>query len=282
MAPDMWGTVSRGGRFDDEQNRQMLVFMRGMLSAMKACGAECMECYHALAWDRETVTAIVEELWDGEIWAVHAPYGGHAEPSVPDPEIRRAAVRAIAESGEIARRLGAGLVVVHPGASIPISISRGERLHNCVESLKEAADELGELGIRMAVEPLPKDEPGNSFDELARIVEGVGRPNVGVCLDTNHLFPQGSLPGWIRKLGPLLLTVHTSDHDGENECHWLPFSGVVEWGSVIRALVDIGYAGPVIYESWGSCNGTYAETAAAIEDSYLRLAEVIRDTRRTS
>lgn len=250
------------------------------MAALQGSTARSFECYHMLAWDPGPVVDSILESTEGnlhlEIWSVHAPYGAQVEPSIPDPHIRKAAVKACATTIQIMKQLGAKVMVVHPGANVSAPVDRGERLKLSAQTLAEIADMAAAERITIAVEPMPKLEVGNTVEELIRIIENTDRANVGVCLDTNHLFPASSLPGAIRKLGDRLISVHMSDHDGGGERHWLPFEGVIDWPLVIKALMETGYSGPLIHEVHGSCLGTCVETVAAIEGCYAKLSEIIR------
>ncbi len=99
------------------------------------------------------------------------------------------------------------------------------------------ADIAGEKGMDIGVEPLPKDEIGSSLDEVFAVIERIDRPNVGINFDVNHLYPPEEIPSLIRRAGPLMMSVHISDQDGQ-ERHWLPFEGTLDWREVIAALVD--------------------------------------------
>ena len=44
-------------------------------------------------------------------------------------------------------------------------------------------------------------------------------------------------------------TIHASDFDFVNECHWLPTQGDIQWGKLMHALEGIGYEGVFMYEA---------------------------------
>jgi len=281
MPTGLLETALAAGRFGPDDNRRMVDYTREMMAALRGSKVQSLECYQFTAWEPEPVIEAMLEAVEGsagiEFWSVHAPYGPHVDPSYPDQEIRRAAVRACVSAIDAAKKLGARLIVVHPGAETGASISRCERLKLSAQTLAEIADLAGEQGISMAIETLPKHEIGNTVEELSWLIETIDRANVGTCLDTNHLFPASSLPAAIRSLGPQLWNVHVSDHDGTGERHWLPFEGVVNWKATIKALWEAGYRGPLVYEAWGSCNGTCRDTVEKIEKSYGRMRQVIAE-----
>ena len=143
------------------------------------------------------------------------------------------------------------------------------------ETLKKVADMAGESGLKIAVEPLPKDEAGNSLDEVLWIIEKINRPNVGINFDVNHLFPPENIPSLIRKAGELIRSMHISDQDGQ-ERHWLPFEGTLDWQEIIKALTEIGYSGPLIYETHIQNVQTCDEVGRKVVDNYRRLISLAR------
>lgn len=281
MPEDLLKTAGAGAKFDTEQNRQMASFMRNMMEAIQGSAVRSLECYHMLSWDAgpvvETILESLEKNPNLELWSVHAPYGAHVDPSLPDPNVRAAAVEACTNTVQIIKQLGARVMVVHPGANVSAPVDRAERLKLSTQTLTEIAEVAAVEGIMMAVETMPKLEVGNTIEELIRIVDNVDRPNVGVCLDTNHVFPASLLPRAIKKLEDRLVSVHVSDHDGGGERHWLPFEGVVDWSTTVKALLEANYKGPLIHEVHGSCTGTCEETVATVENSYIKLAKMIEE-----
>lgn len=260
-------------KLTDDQNRQMVGFMHDMMDAMASPEVAVMESYHSVLWDREAVLNVILRKREVRNWSVHAPYGRCFDPSSPDPETRRNATDAMADAVHVASRLGAGIVVVHPGADVAYDVPRQDRLGYAVGVLVRVADLAGESGIRVAVEPLPKGEIGNTIDELIEVVDSIGRPNVGINFDVNHLFPAEQIPAMIRRAGSRLLSVHISDQDGR-ERHWLPFDGTMDWREALAALVDIGYKGPLIYETHIKGAGNCREVVDRITDNYRRLIAV--------
>lgn len=261
----------RGEKFGDSQNAMMVEFMREMMSAVNQSEIAAMECYHSMSWDRDRVLDAVLDGTRVELWSVHGPYGRYLDPSSPEQEGRDGARAALTDAVLAASRLKAKLVVVHPGADVPYEgVARQVQLDYAVETLRPIADLAAQDGLKVAVEPLPKREIGNSLDEILRIVERIGRPNVGINFDVNHLFPPEDIPAMIRRAGSLILSVHISDQDGE-ERHWLPFEGTMPWAEVLAALEEVGYAGPLIYEAHVKGAQDCAEVVRIVAENYRKL-----------
>ncbi len=265
----------RPSKLDAPQNAMMGEFMREMMSEVNASSISSMECYHSCAWESESIIEIVANNPRVELWSVHAPYGKYIDPSAPDDEARQGAVSAYTDAVRTAARIGAGVVVAHPGANVEYSVSKKERLKISAETIGQVTALAGELGVAIAVEPLPKQEPGNSLDEVLEIVSMVDLPNVGINFDVNHLFPPEDVPSLIRRAGKLIRSVHISDQDGQ-ERHWLPFEGTLDWTAVLGALVEVGYAGPLIYETHIRDANTCAAVVSRVEENYGRLIDCVR------
>ncbi len=264
----VWGEA---GPLDDRLNEKMADFVSEILSTVEGSPIESVELYHSVAYDREKIVDRAKGA-NIEYWSMHMPYGKHLDLSSPIEEDRVRGIEAVKGGILAAHGLGAKVVVVHPGANIDHDVSKHTRLKHVAESLKEISDFAGEHDVRPAVEPLPKEEPGNSLDEVLWIIEECGRENVGVNFDVNHLFPASSIPGQIKKAGEMILSVHASDQDDE-ERHWLPLSGKLDWQGVMEALTSVGYAGPLIYETHIKDVSTVSEAVSVISANYLLLMD---------
>lgn len=180
-------------------------------------------------------------------WSVHTPFGPSADLSALDGRIE--AVSLVLESVDLAASLGAEMVVVHGGAEpIPAEL-RSRRLRAARESLRSVAERCEILGLRMALEYLPRTCPGNSVAELEYLLSDINRDVAGICLDLNHANLRQDLATIILALSGRIITVHVSDNDGVDERHWLPGQGVIEWEAALRALAQAGYRGPFMYEA---------------------------------
>lgn len=259
---------------DDRANKLMVDFTRDMMRSIVRAGIGTMELYHSPIWDAERVLEPMLEIDAVEFWSVHAPYGKPCDPSSPDPEIRDAAVQACCGAVDVARMLGAKMVVAHPGSDTPYQMTRQDRLRMVPDTLKRIANYAGERGIRIAVEPVPRDEPGNTLDQVMWVVEQIGMPNVGVNFDVNHLYPAAAIPGLIREAGELILSVHISDQD-DTERHWLPFRGKIDWGETLESLLAVGYSGPLIYETHIDDAVNCDEVAHMVMENYGRLMDSV-------
>ena len=255
---------------DSRQKHILADFMRDIMRVMNSTDIDAMECYHSLLWNNDELLEILLDNAKVEFWSVHAPYGRFSDPSSPDAEIRRAAVKAYQPGIGLAKGLGAGVMVAHPGANVEYDVAKHARLKFAAETLKEIADKAGEDNIRVAVEPLPKQEAGNNLDEVLWMIEQIDRPNVGINFDVNHLFPPEDIPNLIRKAGDRIFSVHISDQDGQ-ERHWLPFKGTLNWQEILTAFVEVGYTGPLVYETHLSEAKSNDDVGQIVVENYKQL-----------
>jgi sugar phosphate isomerase/epimerase len=204
---------------------------------------------------------------------VHAAFGTSVDISSLDPAIRSAGIQTVGVALDLAVRMGARMVVVHPSSEPIGSDARDERIKQSKRSIETIAGMVHEAGCRMAVELLPRTCLGRSAAELLELLEGVDPGTAGVCLDTNHLMDRfGSLPEVVRSLGPRLFTLHCSDYDGVDEQHWPPLRGVIDWAAFLAALGAACFSGP--FHDEAALDGqTPAERLAFLEASYSQLME---------
>jgi sugar phosphate isomerase/epimerase len=96
------------------------------------------------------------------------------------------------------------------------------------------------------------DAKQNGFDyvevalNLLQIIENY--PDASICFDTNHYFKGTSLD-FVRKVGYRIASIHVSDYDGVNECHWIPGDGIIPWGELVHHIKSKGYKGVFMYET---------------------------------
>ena len=199
----------------------------------------------------------------------HAPYGGDWDLSALDENARRKAVSKLLDLFPLAAELETEIVVEHPSGEPVLPEVRDARIGQLRKSLAELREPLREDGFRLALELLPRTCLGNAAAELLAILEGFDE-TFGVCLDVNHLMGRiRKLPDETRLLGDRLLSLHISDYDGVDECHFMPGTCAIDWPPFITALHDIGYDGVFNYEM--RLTGSPAERAHATEDNFKTL-----------
>lgn len=83
-----------------------------------------------------------------------------------------------------------------------------------------------------------------SADDLLRLTDFCNHPLLGVCWDIGHAnLINPDQYNDIAKLGDRLFAVHIQDNFGLHDDHIAPLMGTVDIDSVMRGLIDSGFAG---------------------------------------
>lgn len=114
-------------------------------------------------------------------------------------------------------------------------------------------------GVQLAIEPLNRYETSliNTVAQGLAAIEDM--PTVGLLLDVYHMnIEETHIPNAIRRAGRRIAHVQVSGND-----RGIPGVDHLPWGTIVQALDDAGYTGPVCIESFTARNATIA-TAASI------------------
>jgi sugar phosphate isomerase/epimerase len=115
---------------------------------------------------------------------------------------------------------------------------------------EEAAAHCERAGTRLAIENMADSgngvwgsrQFGGIVEEILGLIEQIGSPALGVCLDTSHANIQRlNQPEAIRTCGEKLIALHISDNDTSGDQHKAPLYGSVDMVGVIAALREVGY-----------------------------------------
>ena len=114
--------------------------------------------------------------------------------------------------------------------------------------LREAADFAADRGIKLGLEPLNRFETDliNTVDQGLRMLDEIGRSNMGLLLDTFHMnIEEKDIPAALRRAKGRIVEFHacSSDRGTPGEDH-LP------WEAIVQALRDGEYEGPVVIEAF--------------------------------
>ena len=126
-------------------------------------------------------------------------------------------------------------------------------------NLAPVAEHGAGAGVTIAVEPLNRYETSliNTVDQgLEALAE---LPTVGLLLDVYHMnIEETDIPDAIRRAGARIAHVQVSGND-----RGIPGVDHLPWTTIVQALDDAAYSGPVCIESFTARNETIA-TAASI------------------
>lgn len=121
--------------------------------------------------------------------------------------IRRAKVLA-----DVARKTG-GDTLVPVAAMVQDDIPQEKILKSSAESLRRLAKAVGQ-DIRLGVEFLGFSNCSiNTFGQAARLIEEVDLPNVGLTVDTFHMYISNSNPSELGGAGDKVFLVHVNDSE---------------------------------------------------------------------
>lgn len=124
-----------------------------------------------------------------EQFVVHAPYIINLANTVK-PETFDIAVKFLSVEIERTKQLGSKILVLHPGSHVGAGVDAG--IDKIVEGLNEVLTKDTDVFIALETMAGKGSEIGRSFEELARIMEGVTyNEKLRVCFDTCHVNDAG-------------------------------------------------------------------------------------------
>ena len=180
-----------------------------------------------------------------EVFQAHAPWRWPAQDATEEDRAER--FEKMSKSIRGTALLGCRYFVIHPlmpwgGGSYGPDLQKYRELNlDFMRKLCSVA-EKNDVVIcfeNMPMKNLPLSTPAASLD----FVKKVDHPNFKMCLDTGHCTVHGIQPAEaVRLLGKdMLRTLHVHDNDGNQDLHWVPFTGVVDWDDFSKALQEIGF-----------------------------------------
>lgn len=135
-----------------------------------------------------------------------------------------------------------------------------QELDWCLENLQEAVVVASDYGVVLGLEPLNRFETDmvNTVDQALSIVKEINSPSLKVVLDTFHSnIEEKDIPAAVRKLGKEWLC-HVQGNESDRGT---PGTGHLEWEGIRDALVEIGYDGAIVIETFGQPSKELARAA---------------------
>jgi sugar phosphate isomerase/epimerase len=202
----------------------------------------------------------------------------HAPFPVRVPEVRSYLQRAI----ECTAEAGGGICVIHP--------DNNKTAEENAEMYLELLPFAKGCGVKIATENMwnwnsVKGE--SSFaacatgEDFKKHIDAVNDPYLVACLDLGHAEMRGSGDGavhMIRTLGHRLQALHIHDNDRLHDNHQIPFSMDIDFGAIVKALKEIGYAGDFTLEADNflkdDTEDTVFDGVVALKESAEKLARM--------
>jgi sugar phosphate isomerase/epimerase len=145
---------------------------------------------------------------------------------------------------DVAAVLDAACLIVAPGRRQGRSYEETRDL--AARALSEVFEGTNSPGVRLALEPIVSWQSDylNTLAEALELVELVGHPNLGVYVDSFHLWRTGTLLEDIERAGSRIFGVHLNDAvEGDDHANRLPGEGELPLVDIVRAIEAAGYAG---------------------------------------
>ena len=169
-----------------------------------------------------------------------------------NPLIRRASIRQTVESIRFAAKIGAKIVIIHPGRlpkDYPPVYLKNSRI-NLLTSLNVMARMAGRMGVMLAIENSPRGRAHRLVanpQEHLHILRRVGSTHLGALLDIGHAHTWGfDLREYIRSLADYTLLFHLHDNRGQTDEHLPLGKGTVDLRGVGEEIQRMKKRHPVI------------------------------------
>lgn len=121
-------------------------------------------------------------------WVIHSPY--YINFASGEERIRKNSTRIIREELERGTLINAKYVMFHPGSAK--DVGQTEAMKHCVDGIKRVLDGYtGTTHLLIEMSAGAGMVIGDTFEELAELLDGVGHPELGICFDTAHAFASG-------------------------------------------------------------------------------------------
>ena len=200
--------------------------------------------------------ALIELRDEGlvEISSIHIPFMPFIDWAYASPveAVRRTAAKKVLDWLEGTRECKCKLYTLHGSGEPVADLDRKAAMAALRRTLDEILPFFAETGACVNVEILPRSCLGRCPEEIEEAIDGFPVENVGVCFDVNHLCGAPErVPEYIARLAPRLRSLHLSDYDGIDECHWYPGLGILDWPAIMAEVKKIPQELLLIFESAG-------------------------------
>ncbi|MBM3204358.1 deoxyribonuclease IV [Candidatus Uhrbacteria bacterium] len=121
-------------------------------------------------------------------WVIHTPY--YINFASGEERTRKNSVRIVREELERGTTLNAKYVMFHPGSAKDVGKDKARKF--VIDGIKHIYDKYsGACELLIEISAGAGMVIGDTFEEIAELIEGVGHPKLGVCFDTQHAFASG-------------------------------------------------------------------------------------------
>ncbi|TDE00207.1 sugar phosphate isomerase/epimerase family protein [Jiangella asiatica] len=253
-----------------------MVFLRGggpaawerVVSATATAGFDLLEVplRDPSAVDAPGLRTLLDDAGLGAVGLLAMPFD--ADVSSPDEAVAARGARLLDDALAVATSLGSPYLggVLYGAAGRHDGPATTDDRRRSVAALRRLAGRAAAADVTIGLEVVNRYESNliNTASQALDLIDEIGADNVGVHLDTFHMnIEEADVAAAIRACGDRLVYVHASE---SNRGHL--GRGSVDFDAVFGTLADVGYGGPVGFESF---------TAAAAPDALRRSMALWRD-----
>ena len=157
---------------------------------------------------------------------------------------------------EVAAGLGAEVIIVHPIALE----DKAEQLELNLDLYHFLEPHCARLDIKVALENMFGYDPVaeklvanvcSTGPDFVDYLDRFSKDHFTACLDLGHCGLVGAdAATMVRELGhDRLLSLHVHDNNHEQDLHMLPFTAMLDWPEITKALAEIDYQGDFTLEA---------------------------------
>ena len=183
---------------------------------------------------------IIDGTVGGYHWGIR-----HTDPS---PDVRAEAMKNLRLGIERTAAVGADTMLLVPGHGNDGTPE--EVLERAKEAVRMALPDAEKHGVRIVIENVWNhfnyDHAGDSnqtADAHAAFVDSFDSPFVGMQFDLGNHHKYGDVASWTRTLGKRIMKLDIKGFSREQDKFTKITEGDIDWGSVRKALVEIGFTG---------------------------------------
>lgn len=185
---------------------------------------------------------------------IPAVTAGYVSPDLdlsnPDSKLRQIAVDFTKGAVDVTAHVGADRMLVSPSwvsETHKYYVNYEEDWKQAVESVRICGEYAAQRGVMLMIEPINRYRTGlvRTVEEGLRMVKDIDLDNVHLVPDTFHMNMEEELgiPRALLAGGEHVKCLHIGDTT--RRC---PGFGMMDWRSILGALQDIGFTGPLSYE----------------------------------
>ena len=211
-------------------------------------------CFHESDWEKH-IMYIAKLLKENSIECIqtHLPYYDLLiSAEIEDEAMDKAMLRCISGG----KMLGAEWTAYHPRSAVNDNYSPRKSMELARNALEPLVNEAVRKNTGLAIENLPifpaifdKRFFGSDYEDICELHDYFDSENVGICWDFGHahLMHENHAKA-LEYVENRIKATHIHNNGGNDDEHYLPSQGTIEWESVIPTLMAGGYGGALTLE----------------------------------